>query len=122
MHRLAIVLIVSVCLGCGSRGGIASVSGTVKYKGQPVEGAQVMFTPSKGAGIDASTDADGRFSLQVATGPSQVSVTKMVKKNPDDPYSSAVNVLPARYAIGDTSGLTMEIADGKHTIEFELTD
>lgn len=122
MRRWATGLLLAATIGCGSGDGVAPVRGTVKFKGEPVAGAQVMFTPAKGAGADATTDAGGKYALNVAVGASNVTVTKMVRKNADDPYSPADNALPARYAQGETSGITKEVARGGSTIDLDLTE
>jgi hypothetical protein len=57
-------LIGLACLaGCGSSGPkTVPVSGTVKLKGQPVEGVEVQFFSEKSAGI-GTTNAEGKFQL-----------------------------------------------------------
>jgi hypothetical protein len=73
MKRL-LAMAAALCLaaGCGgTKSGMAPVSGQVKLDGQPLEGAQIMFTPSapQSGSKDASTqsagvtDKDGKFSL-----------------------------------------------------------
>lgn len=61
-----LVLLLVVVAGCGGEDlePVYPVSGTVTYKGKPVEGAIVAFTPSEG-GIAASgtTDASGVYKL-----------------------------------------------------------
>lgn len=61
--------------GCGG-GPYAPVSGTVRYNGAPLSGAQVLFQPvaapgsggdAGGAGSYARCDAAGRFTLEAAT-------------------------------------------------------
>jgi hypothetical protein len=59
----AVALVLAV--GCGeSRQATAPVSGTVTYKGAPVEGATVAFVSTTGAeSATGMTDAAGRYTL-----------------------------------------------------------
>ena len=53
------------CSGSSGSVGCVAVSGTVTFKGAPVDGANVTFTP-QGTGLRAAfgtTDSSGRFSL-----------------------------------------------------------
>lgn len=53
------------CSGSGGSANCVAVTGTVTYKGVPVEGATVSFTP-QAQGVRAAfgtTDSSGRFSL-----------------------------------------------------------
>lgn len=58
-------LIGFVCLaGCGKSGTkTVPVSGTLKIKGQPVEGVEVQFVSEKFAAV-GTTNAEGKFKLQ----------------------------------------------------------
>jgi hypothetical protein len=63
---------IMVC-GCSSstRPPTYQVSGTVTLKGQPLEGATVVFVPTEGASQQAATgitDASGKFKLSTFTG------------------------------------------------------
>lgn len=63
-------LIGLVCLaGCGRSGPTTvPVSGTLKIKGQPVEGVEVQFVSEKFAGI-GKTNAEGKFQLLPGAAP-----------------------------------------------------
>ena len=51
--------------GCGAGGPtLFDVSGTVTYKGQPVQDLQVFFVPEVGRPSTAITDAQGHFALK----------------------------------------------------------
>lgn len=118
-------------LGCGADGpAVAPVTGTVMYKNQPVEGAQVMFTPAEGRPAEGTTDALGKFSLSTfATGDGavlgehRVTIVKMVKQDPNDPYSPTQNMLPAQYASATQSPMIQTVtADGVSDLQLELRD
>jgi hypothetical protein len=61
---------VLLCAGCGGSS-VVPVSGTVKLNGEPLANATVVFTPTEGAnpgpGSVGTTDASGRYTLQVST-------------------------------------------------------
>lgn len=56
------VLICATMSGCG-KSGIATVSGTLTYKGKPVTNAFINFVPETGRPSMGETDKDGRFTL-----------------------------------------------------------
>ncbi len=119
------------------------VTGTVTYKGSPVEGATVTFT-STGASAFGKTDAQGKFKLRVPGGENvlignyQVVIAKKetpaaaptpspeayVAPNPNAPAPPAPkDLLPAKYAVAAESGLTATVtADGKNDFDFALAD
>jgi hypothetical protein len=107
------------------------VRGVVTFEGKPLAGAQVSFRlAEKGrsaAYADAFTRADGSFILSTyephdgaVAGKHQVTVVKRV------PHFTAEgkvgpNLLPARYASANTSGLTATVKSGvANTIDFNL--
>jgi hypothetical protein len=58
------------CLtGCGRGGGMAALSGSVSYDGQPVEKGTITFLPADGKGPTAAAPiTDGKYSVKVAYG------------------------------------------------------
>lgn len=123
----------------------ASVSGTVTYNGNPVEGAMVTFRPaSEGAqGAFARTDAEGKYELSssaaatsgVVPGEYNVTVTKTEvgesnvasEEDPDyNPYATGQtkpkSVLPKKYADAKTSDLQFTVSGGENDLPIELTD
>ncbi len=62
---IVLLLPLTIVLGCGPRLNLGSVSGTITYKGQPVEGATVTFLPTSPDGVLAvsTTDAAGKYTL-----------------------------------------------------------
>ena len=137
---LAVALTCSVFLvsiGCSNPDSkYAKVTGTITYKQQPVEGANVTFLPVDSGGEPASgrTDASGTFSLTssqavgggrgVLPGEYLVIVSKRLPpKDPDDPNEPAVELFPAKYSDPGTTDLRVTITRGStNTPSFDLTD
>jgi hypothetical protein len=127
-------------LGCSNSHGTASVSGTVTYKGQPVDGATVIFH-TKGEGPTAKpaqgkTDSSGSFSVTTYFAPGEqpvgalpgdyaVTVTKIDEpQGAFDPHKDPPpkNHLPARYSTPQQSPLTVTIKTGSNRPELKLDD
>jgi hypothetical protein len=120
--------------GCGSEGPQeVSVQGTVRYRGQPVEGAAVKFWSAAGDLHAGTTDTAGKFQFDVkmpagAEGAEfAVAVSKQERVSQsdtaDDPYAPAREVLPVRYANRAQSGLSAKVTvDGENSFDFELTE
>lgn len=132
--------------GCGEGGPpVSEVEGVVTYKGAPVEGAQVTLGYDDGKQAMGTTDASGKFELGSGSKPGAplgsavVTITKfasaapvvggspedMMKMQKEGSSASPTNQLPAKYASGETSGLTADIkAGGKQNnqLKYDLTD
>lgn len=144
---LAILLCCSA-VGCGKSGlsGTIRAKGKVTYKGQPVEGATVVFSPVDQTGRAASglTDAQGNFNLTTLeagdgalAGQYKVSISKTTtagKANmtPDEARATLSSGkptllprdegLPVKYK-NDAGGLTAEVTSGgKNDFTFDLVD
>ncbi len=153
--HVALLTLASFTVGCGNQGpdlGTVTATGTVTYKGAPVEEAQVAFLPDgSGRAAAGTTDASGRFTLNTAgsadgavPGVYKVIVMKMAKPAAvaTDPNMSQEerdaaarvalergqakapqDLLPAKYKTPATSGLTAKIVEGeKNNFSFELKD
>jgi hypothetical protein len=121
--------------GCGSRDPAThAVTGTVIYRGKPVESAGVMFMPNNGRPASAITDAQGRFTLRTfkdgdgaVEGENVVCVSKSIPASGDttkDPmFKRMISLLPERYASPVTSPLKVTVnAKGSNDFNLELTD
>lgn len=139
-------------LGCGDSSGLATrypVSGTVTYKGQPVEKGTIGFIPTEADGRPATGELkDGAYSLTTLTpndgalpGSYKVTVvsvdmdTTQIKAiaektggaaHHDMTFAKAVKtakkLVPSKYSLADTSGLTAEVKPQSNTVNFDLTD
>lgn len=138
--------------GCSGSGGgtpppkLYPVTGTVKYKGQAVPGAKVMFlgdgTSPPAVGV---TDEAGNFTLSSLAGTGAVGgrhVVAIVKntgndapkimmtmeeaaaaaQNPPTPPAES-SLIPVKYTDGATSGLEFEVkTSGENHFIIDLTD
>jgi hypothetical protein len=134
-------------VGCSRGGGsgpFATVSGTVKYNGAPVDGAKVLFvgtTESKEGRDQFSTitDSSGKYMIAgvgkvpgIPPGMYKVVITKLTVKSgakvPEDfdltqleMSGLGVNALPKEYGSPETTKLTATVEAGKNeNMNFEL--
>ena len=152
MLDLAPLSLLIVCaVGCSSASGpprpkTVKVTGTVTYKGLPVDGAIVSFL---GDGtIPAAigrTDAKGRFELTTVEsgdgavpGNHQVTVTKVVakkagaakesmedaaKRSPEAQDEAPLSLIPERYAQASSTDIKLEVKpSGTNDFPIELKD
>lgn len=148
MYRIVFVFHVVICstlvVGCSGRAKsnrpeTVPVSGIVTHKGQPIEGATIMFFPKvpPGNGAGGLTDSSGEYRLttfESADGavPGSYLVTVMktrveanpkAKHDPNEPPEHHVNLLPERYTNPQGSGFTAEIKKGDaNQFTFDLKD
>lgn len=145
------VLLVSLLgLGCShqdsDRPATYSVTGTVTYKGQPVDGATVAFQSADGShGSMGVTGSDGKYTLTTfKSGDGAVPGNYSVKvfkyrlegggaagsgeDGPpgavlrDQPVSAPKSLLPAKYADATKSGLTATVGEDGNQFDFTLED
>ena len=142
---LIATLFVLLLIGCGESHDVAAVTGTVTYKGQPVEGATVAFHGANAKVLaTGTTDASGKFKLTsyapgdgAAPGSYKVTVTKQqlsgkVATGPLSMEDAAkqgatavkeTNTLPVKYQAADTTPLNAMVEKGKpNDIPLALTD
>jgi hypothetical protein len=130
MTRLGIVLLAAAlaasALGCS--GGTATVRGTVKLDGNPLEDGKIRFEPADGQGPTAeAVIEEGRYEVELVPGPKRVMiegwrVVGQQKVTPDDPGSPMIDVkepvVPAQY--NTNTELTYDAAKSD-TKDFELS-
>lgn len=126
------------------RPAVVPAEGVITYKGQPVEGATVVFIPTTGShAASAYTDSSGRFSMAafppdpgVVPGSYRVTVTKLnvsgggggsptgfVHDDGFRPPVPAGSLVPAKYSDANMSDLTAEVPEGGKTdFTFDLQD
>jgi hypothetical protein len=141
-------LVSMTVIGCGEDDGIGRrypVSGTIKYRGQPVPKATVTFTPvdvAAGRPATGGTDENGYYRLGTAAtddgalpGKYTVSISAVevdlskTKTAPGGMYRHDIIVkaptkkmVPAKYSSTKTSPLAAEVQTERNTRDFELED
>jgi len=131
--KLNLLLFCTIASGCNRSGlNLVPVEGVVKFKGQPVVGAGVMFVQAHGLPAMALTDESGKFKLKTANqkgaqlGDYQVTVSKSkttaVPQQNGFPIYKTEHFIPEKYAKLTTSGLTANVGNQSNYFEFELTE
>jgi hypothetical protein len=128
-------LLVIACTSIGGCGdGLASVTGSVTFDGEPIAGgsdvhAMICFTPVGGGppGI-GEIDSYGHFSL--ATGSAagirpgkylvSVSATKLIPSTTPGMPGGGRPLTPAKYSNPKESGLEADIQPGRNALDFNL--
>jgi hypothetical protein len=128
---IGVAVFAAACPGCGSTKGptTVEVAGTVTLNGNPVEGANIVFSPAIGSDASrlssqATTDHDGRFQLRthigggqfksgVVAGKYDVTVNKLDTASIKNTFSPPKNLLPPKYAEPKTSPLKADVAAGQ---------
>jgi hypothetical protein len=120
------------------------VSGKVTYKGEPVKKGSITFTPDSKEGRAANGNlVDGSYTLTTHSpndgalpGKYRVSI---IAKEPDEgafakttghpnqvdtvkSYIQAKPLIPRKYELADTSGLTAEVKEQPNQVDFDLAD
>jgi len=116
---LALILAVAGCSGDPDMVAAVPASGTVTFKGKPLETGTVQFVPTKGRGA-VGTIKDGKFTLTTykendGAVPGQHTVTvaayKEVKvKGETEPQQ--VLIVPEKFANPASSGIVIDIPSG----------
>lgn len=126
------LLVVSPALwGCGGKGGVGTVSGTVTLDGQPLADGLITFIPADGNSPTAGGKiAAGSYSVEASRGSQKVvinatKVTGSRKAYANDPNSPVITttaeILPKKYSDALTTELTVEVKGGSNTADFNLT-
>lgn len=136
----ALLLSALTIIGCTSNHGTASVTGTVHYKNQPVEGATVVLHPQGDPATQkpaqGKSDGGGQFTVTTYFGPDdqpagalpgeyKVTVTKIDEPvGAFDPHKDPPpkNHLPTKYMTPQQSPLSVSIKPGTNRPELKLED
>jgi len=153
MRIIGSVLLLSlVCLatspGCGGSGRspLGRVTGTVSYKGQPIQSGTIIFEVAgarpangkiEGGQITEVTTHEPNDGAPVGQAKIAVFATEAAAPSPaatggdpgqqiviDENYmgAGAKSLIPPKYSDPATSGLTWEIKKGDNTVTLDLTD
>lgn len=139
-----LLLTLFAALGCG--GGVGDVTGTVTYKGKPLDGGSIQYR-SGGKTVAAEISKDGKYSVAgVPAGSASIVVSYVDPKATDhfravsanskqagagrtgaDPALKAAagdpsqfNKIPDKYSDFNGSGLTFEVKKGPNTNDVDL--
>jgi hypothetical protein len=114
--------------GCGpSRPPLAAVTGTVTYKGKPLDEGTIVFQPAEGRPAIGKI-VKGQIVQVTAWDPNDGSPLGTVKVGIESlfpatsVYEKPKSHIPTKYASPLLSGLTAEIKPGKNTLSFDLQD
>jgi hypothetical protein len=129
MLTLMLVVAAGLIAGCGTQDGVAlfPVEGELKWNGQPLAGAQIVFHPrvakAKVPPARAQTDASGKFKLTTfvthdgaPVGDYSVTVEYFPLEQQRDEFVAGRNALPAKYASPATTDLRLHVAEGPNRI------
>lgn len=133
--RFGVVVAVAAVAGCWSstprmdysKAGLVEVGGTVRFGGEPLAGAIVLFeNPENGTFSYARTDQAGRYALMfdsvqpgVTKGRKTVRIKTSGSLGEDDPGArSGPERIPARY--NAESSLTVEVTADSSATDFDL--
>jgi hypothetical protein len=120
--------------GCGQEG--ATVTGTVRYKGEPVSAGSVVFYGPNDQIATGLIDQDGSYkAVKVPLGPVRVAVStptarskrmtraiqKLRKGQAPPPAANMVGV-PPKYSDPSKSGLELTVTKGTQTYEINLKE
>ncbi|MCI0360111.1 MAG: hypothetical protein L0211_16660 [Planctomycetaceae bacterium] len=152
MQRLLPAVVIALACGatcftgCGDANShgqtLAPVQGMVKYLGQPLVNAQVVFLPDTPGQLPALgiTDSSGHYELLTIVPGDGASLgkhrVKVIARGPDKtpagtapgtivagaPVEPGAPLIPEKYFSFDTSGLTAEVKEGGTTVNFDLSD
>jgi hypothetical protein len=132
LRTAAVLVLAGLCCGCG---GPATVSGTVKYRGQAVTQGQISFIGADGKSASGTINPDGTYSVpNVPSGPVTVVVLayRVEGDTKTDPLAARTeqtrrmgrvdSAIPTKYNEPGTSGLKYKIESRSQTIDIDLTD
>jgi hypothetical protein len=130
-QNAAIALVVCCLAGCGEPGevgGRLAITGTVKYKGEPIPSGSIEFIPHPGVNTNGGASiTNGRYKIPAEKGlePGMYTVKiswadpPAVTDEPGGlPGKDPVEKLPEKY--NSKSTLTEEVTKEKRTIDFNL--
>jgi|SRR5579884_3203064 len=118
--------------GCGLFDNSGTISGTVRYKGEPLSEGSVSFVSEKGRVATGPIDKSGRYVVTgVARGSAKVTVQVVSSEEPpmsfagapkSAPGKAAGPKIPLRYTVAATSGLQHSVTKGKQEFNIDLEE
>ncbi len=125
------LLIALLAVGCqGGSAALAPVSGKVTYKGSPLPGGTIVFTPDasrseRGQLAVGRIQADGTFALRTGEAlgarPGWYRITVVSVASSSAPFAAPYSVIPERYRDPELSLLACEVKGQQaNAIDIEL--
>jgi hypothetical protein len=131
VYASAAVILLVISIGCSP--GVCTVSGTVTYRGQPLQQGEITFTPADGIGpIAGAPITAGRYAVNdVKPGKKIVQISELPQldfpKSTEElakaaqqgarPAPPPPDLMPAS---AKGNGVTIDIQAGKQTRDFQL--
>ena len=128
---LAAIGLIAIGASCNRNDGLASVTGSVQFRGTPLTEGQVVFTPqagTTGAPAVGNIAADGTFAVKTAgrdgavVGQHRVTVHARQKLTEEESRNLVVpkSLIPEKYSQQDQSPLTYDVQAGPNEFRIEL--
>ena len=133
--QIATLFLLALACGCGPHSSIplGNVSGTVTYKGKPLDHGKVIFTPEAGgSGVPAvgAIKPDGSFEMQLASGKRGAPLGKFIvtvrsyEKRPEehahDMYFTPKSSIPKKYTDNAQSEFRFEVKVGRQSMPHRI--
>jgi hypothetical protein len=117
--RMAWLGLLVFAAGCGS--GMGQVEGKVSFQGKPLTGAVVLFVPERGPAAAGTVKEDGSYRL-LTRRPGDGAMIGRCKVAIFSPEPTRPLPISKKYLDAETSGLLVEVKEGRNTIDFEIPD
>jgi hypothetical protein len=127
---LAAFALLLALLGLAGCSGKPAVSGTVSYKGEPVDDGGISFVPVGGGAAAGAAIADGPYTVEPARGPApgqykvEIYWNKKTGKTVPTPGDQDVKKPETKQAIppkyNTQTQLTADIKPGRNVLDFNL--
>jgi len=118
------LLSVFVAAGCSNKKApTGTVSGTVKYKGEPVTVGTIMFMdPATKLGGSAWLGADGSYTItaSIEVGEYNVAFPPPPAPPPGSGAERILSPLPSKYYVPEKGTVKFTVVAGKNTADFDL--
>lgn len=127
VHVFFLILGLGLSAGCGDGGGKLGVSGTVSYKGTPVDQGSIQFLAADGKNSFGTSIENGKYAIPAKQGLNpgsyKVAISSLEGGGPPKdpggiPGPPPKERIPAKY--NSKTELTREIKSGKTTQDFNL--
>jgi len=126
MKRFCLLLLtVLLLVGCGPRIPMTTLSGTISYKGKPVENGIIEFVSETDGSSWSAQITGGNYNLELPAGKCTVRIQafrvtgtrKLYADMPDSPTEEITEqILPASWNV--KSEITCELAKGTQTFDY----